>query len=307
MTRFQYVNGNYLVYGNTFCLYKRAFRVGEDLTSNFPDSIDLKVTNKCFWGCPFCHESSTKDGESFDIEKTKNILDQLPNVPIEIAIGGGNIFEETEKVLELVSWLKNKNMQPRITINSRDIISRKGKFSTLEKELIESVEVWGISIQSFSQYQDVKKFMDRSPFGCVYKVFHVISGIFPPKDLYKLYEKGNRSPVLVLGYKQWGRAKDTKLPDSLQEFENVTKKIILEERNNWDHSRFCISFDNLAIEQLHIKDCLHKEDWDRLYMGDEGSHSMYIDAVSGVYSRTSRSAERKSWNDIGLLEFFKSL
>ena len=74
MTRFQYVNGNYLVYGNTFCLYKRAFRVGEDLISNFPDSIDLKVTNRCSWECPFCHESSTKDGKSFDIEKTKNIL-----------------------------------------------------------------------------------------------------------------------------------------------------------------------------------------------------------------------------------------
>ena len=62
-----YLNGNYVVYWKGDTLIKRALRVGEDLISEFPDSIDLKVTNKCSWGCDFCHESSNPGGKCFKL------------------------------------------------------------------------------------------------------------------------------------------------------------------------------------------------------------------------------------------------
>ena len=54
-------------------------------------------------------------------------------------------------------------------------------------------------------------------------------------------------------------------------------------------------------------DPYHRDKWDELYLGKEGSCSMYIDAVKGEFARTSRSPERVSWNDIKLLDYYASL
>ena len=67
LTDYMYLNGNYVVHWKGHVQEKRALRVGEELISEFPDSIDLKITNKCPWACPYCHESSTPNGKSFDL------------------------------------------------------------------------------------------------------------------------------------------------------------------------------------------------------------------------------------------------
>ena len=48
-----YLNGNYIVYFDGYTLHKKALRAGEKLISEFPDSIDLKISNRCKSGCPF--------------------------------------------------------------------------------------------------------------------------------------------------------------------------------------------------------------------------------------------------------------
>ncbi len=111
---------------------------------------------------------------------------------------------------------------------------------------------------------------------------------------------------MILGYKQFGRAACTDLPESLPEFEKVVKEFITNSRNNYI-DRFNIAFDNLALEQLHMKDFITEDDWDHLYLGKEGNCSMYIDAVNETYARSSTSTNRTSWKDIGLLDYFKSL
>ena len=54
-----------------------------------------------------------------------------------------------------------------------------------------------------------------------------------------------------------------------------------------------ISFDNLAIKQLNLKEKLSKEEWDSFFMGDDGidgkfsSASMYIDLVEQKFALNS--------------------
>lgn len=67
-----------------------------------------------------------------------------------------------------------------------------------------------------------------------------------------------------------------------------------------------IGFDNLAIEQLGVRDCITEADWKRMYMGDEFTHTMYVDAVSEIFAPTSRDSFRVSWNDMKILEFFNT-
>ncbi len=55
----------------------------------------------------------------------------------------------------------------------------------------------------------------------------------------------------------------------------------------WKQSFYTISFDNLALQQLAIKELISEEDWERLYQGEEGSQTFYIDAVSQTFSESS--------------------
>lgn len=67
-----------------------------------------------------------------------------------------------------------------------------------------------------------------------------------------------------------------------------------------------ISFDNLAIQQLNVKRFFTKEGWDSFYMGDEFTHSMYVDGVEQKYSPSSTvdKSKRVSFNDMSLLSYF---
>ena len=333
---YKYINGNYLVSYNGQDLRKEAFRMDEELRADFPDSIDLKISNRCSRGCPFCHENSTKAGKILDLEKTKEILSQLPELPIEFAIGGGNILETPGESSDIVNWLLAQNHRVRCTVRYEDLLT----LTEEQKELLKMFEGIGVSISdvtpemeevlnnkqkydySFDGFgADLARHFNNLLFGDKGKkdkvlhtgtpkyVIHIISGVFPVEKLDKFLHDTS-VPTLILGYKQWGRARNTELPESLPEFERTIKQYLYKNRYEIEagkYDRKSIVFDNLALEQLHIKDSLTDEEWDTLYMGDEGTHSMYIDAVAGQFARNSRSPERVSWDDCGLLDYFKSL
>ena len=73
------------------------------------ESIGLKITNRCFRGCDFCHENSTCDGKHGDILNLLFLDTMLPYS--EIAVGGGNVLLHPDlirflKVLKNVSSLQ---------------------------------------------------------------------------------------------------------------------------------------------------------------------------------------------------------
>lgn len=322
-----YINGNYIVktarYGSSFFgLWKRALRIGEDLKSEFPDSIDLKISNRCSHGCPFCHESSIKNGKILDLDKTKEILSQLPTKPIEIAVGGGNVLECLDETEDILDWLNKRGHQTRITITFNDLKSTGSK--KLDEKItnilygvgglgisITSLKSTGIDLSIFEKngnffpfkgdllnYTDLGKNLSLGP----QIVYHVIAGITPLDDI-KWLIKNTKSSILILGFKQWGRSKDSDIPD-LSKLKEYLKDLIQSPENS---NLSTIGFDNLAIEQLDIKNIIGDNSWKEIYLGDEGSCSMYIDAVKGEFARTSRSPERISWDNIKLLDYYASL
>jgi hypothetical protein len=319
-----YKNGNYIVHKRGNLLTKRACRFGEDLVASFPDSIDLKISNKCSWGCPYCHESSFSGGKIMDLGKTMSVLSQLPDLPIEIAIGGGNVLESPKETIELINWLNNRGNLTRITINAKDLqIKTEDKINIFDKVGGIGVSLDGLPsnssdliVDEFSGIPSIKKTLFSKIYSSDYWfgsriniVIHIIAGIFPIDQLEDLFEYAD-APVLILGYKQWGRAKNTELPKDIEEFSYIVKQQIYKQRLQ-DYEDFSrnrtIGFDNLALEQLDIRSALTDSEWNSIYMGEEGSHSMYIDAVEGKFARTSRSPERVSWDSISLLDYFRSL
>lgn len=314
--KFTYINGNYFVKYTKRKKTKRALRFGEELRADFPDSIDLKITNSCSIGCKFCHESSTPGGKSFDVKKTIALLDKLPKCGIEVAIGGGDVLDCLGDVKVLVNWLYKNKFQPRLTINFESL--RKyfgdkpvGSLQPLFQNCYGSV---GISVNSIPE----KSILLNEVCQLEKPVFHIIAGIFPIDDVIKLYELVNSESgmynyttrILVLGYKQFGRASGTSI--NLDSWKEGIKKIIYDVRVGKIGSQFgsnlVIGFDNLALEQLDIESSLLPSEWDELYNGDDFSSSMYIDAVEEKFAPTSRSPynERVSWDSVDLIEYFKN-
>ena len=48
-----------------------------------------------------------------------------------------------------------------------------------------------------------------------------------------------------------------------------------------------VSFDNLAIEQLAVKNLLSDKEWEEFYMGDDGTSTYYIDMVERKFAKSS--------------------
>ena len=313
-----YINGNYFVKNTwTGSKIKRALRVGEEFDPDFPDSIDLKITTSCSRGCKFCHENSIPWGPSFDFNKTIKILEQLPKVGIELAIGGGNVFDIPEKTVELLEWCNKNHFLPRITLNYQDLLEKEKLFSDIAEwkhedyendvyyKVLSLSDAIGVSLNSYIP----DPLLDQRRFEYCRTipkhVYHVILGVLNPDDFLKMYNDPSAYfNILILGFKQFGRAQNQE-PKYLDDWKKVIREVIWKSRLMVGDKKPVLGFDNLAIEQLELHGCLTSSEWASTYFGAEFSSTMYIDAVKGEFAPTSRSISRTSWDNINIIDYFK--
>lgn len=319
--RYSYLNGNYIVNCTGFGKTREytTLRVGEEFEPDFPDSIDLKITNKCSHGCSFCHESSGPLGKSFNLENTKKMLSHLPG-GIEIAIGGGNILDCFDDFFELLEFCKSKEFFSRATVNILDLLNFKKQELVLKcfgfdvnckfkrSDLLGSL---GISVSKFNEVKilEENKISNFDYYTSRNIVFHIILGIYPVEEFKDLldYCLSTGYGILILGLKQFGRAENIGNPRDIERWKQVISSTVYKTR--FSSNKLVLGLDNLAIEQLDFRSKLTEEEWNKLYLGNEFSHSMYIDAVEETFAPTSRSPleERVKWCDVNsVIEYFKN-
>lgn len=291
MILYDYINGNIstVIYNDgtkirTFTDYS---------IPKFPESIDIKITNYCDLSdiCKYCHEKSNKKGIHADLNL---LFDQIKVLPsgIELAIGGGNPLSHPN-LEEFLYNCKNFGYITNLTVNQLHI----KKYKNIIKNYIDKNLIYGLGIS----YRNDKS-IDYIDFinyeNCV---IHVIAGIDNYKTIQNLISLGFQK-FLVLGYKIFGNG-DIYYE---QNKEIIDTNLLEWKRNINKYIGKCIlSFDNLAIEQLDIKRFFTDKGWNKFYMGNDFTYTMYIDAVNEEYSETSRSSNRISFYDYSLLEYFK--
>ena len=69
----KYHNGNYDVFIDLENGTKVRKNDLDNLTPEFPESFDYKITNKCHHNCPMCHENSNPSGVHGNIMNDKFI------------------------------------------------------------------------------------------------------------------------------------------------------------------------------------------------------------------------------------------
>jgi hypothetical protein len=122
-------------------------------------------------------------------------------------------------------------------------------------------------------------------------VIHVINGVVSVHDLTRL--AGHNLKVLILGYKHLRRGESyyEQNDEIVNTLQNDLNEYLFPEiiNNGWFK---VVSFDNLAIKQLHVQESLPEEQWEEFYMGDDGNYTFYIDMVDGTFGKNSLATVR---------------
>lgn len=251
--------------------------------AEFPESMDVCITHKCNMGCAMCYAGCTPEGKNGDILNAKWIDNLHPYT--EMAIGGGNIFEHPD-LDQFLNILKTKKVISNITVNQQHFVQH---FDQI-KAYCDAGLVKGVGVSIFKPTFDVLDLMNELP----HCVAHCIVGVIDQKVLENMYDRDIR--LLLLGYKTTGRGENYGF-DHFKEIDEKMKSLeaILPELLN--HFKV-VSFDNLALSQLNVRNLLSEEEWNRFYMGDDGiagkttSATMYIDVPTNTFAVNSMSKNR---------------
>lgn len=258
----------------------------------FPESIDLKITDYCDAGCPWCHERSTRRGTHADLEKVRAFVEQLP-AGTELAIGGGNPLSHPE-FEEILSICVDNGVIANVTVNERHLEAEESRLESL----MERRRIFGLGL-SKSAYPCglFGSRLIRHP----RTVVHIINGITNVRDTLRMVNEWRVSRVLVLGYKSFGLGPTYqeryphRIATNLSEWRMQVGRVL--------GSGALVSFDNLAIEQLMIRQRVSPALWAERYMGDDGTFTMYVDLVRNEFARTS-TEERIPMRDLNIKEAF---
>lgn len=293
-----YKNGNYNV-----TIYSDGTKIRENDLDYFdpdrPESIDLTVTYQCEIGCPYCYQGCTKNGSTCNFDDP--IIDTFLE-GMEVAIGAsGGVFskENLGKFTKFLKKLKNKKCIPSITVNQTHFI----KYNNIIKEWVEKKLVYGVGI---SIAKDLKNFQGLSSALRYFKennihkniVLHTIAGVHTVEEYRKLssvFVTDYRPKILVLGYKNIGKGIEygKQFPDEVKHNIEDLKNNIIDISSLYT----VMSFDNPACIQLNLKDKVSPEDWDSHYLGDDGSHTFYLDLVKRTFSISSLHTETYDIDD----------
>lgn len=265
-----YVNGNTIVAMYNDGTKVRYIKDGEKAAPEFPESMDLKITNRCDLGCPMCAECSSPDGEHADLRHP--IFDTIKPYT-ELAIGGGNPLEHPQ-LLGFLTHMYTKSVICNLTVNAVHFMNN----IPLLKRLRDMELIHGIGISVPTTIPDglipaLKDFPNA--------VIHTIAGV-TPQNVYEQLSDHDLN-LLILGFKTKGKGKEYEknywIKDNLYYLSDCLEDLR-------DHFK-AIAFDNLAVEQLNVKEKLSEDEFNKLYMGDDGDFTMYIDLVAWKYGKSS--------------------
>lgn len=270
-----YKNGNY-----TVKLLADGTKIREteedDFIPAFAENCDVKITDKCDGGCPFCYEGCTPNGRHGNILNQK-FLDTL-HPYTEMAINGNDLTHPD--LIPFLEKLRDKKVVANMTVNQIHF----ERCQDMIRDLVNRKLIFGLGVSLKNPTPKFIEMVKQYPNA----VIHTINGILSPSDVKML--SNHNLKILILGYKQLRRGVDWYDTDH----ENIiAKQMWLKENLESILSKFnVVSFDNLAITQLDVKRLMSNKEWEEFYMGDDGTMTFYIDLVDEQFGKNSLATER---------------
>jgi hypothetical protein len=270
-----YINGNYRVIISLKDGTKIRETNADKFIPAFSESVDMKITDRCDGGCPFCYEGCTSSGKHGDLNA--EFLNHL-HPYTELAINGNDLTHP-----DLIPFLKRMQEQKVIvsmTVNQKHF---ERNYDLIRKM---SMKGWihGVGVSLNKATEEFIKLVKSIP----NTVIHVINGIITPTEVKLLSNNGLK--MLILGYKRLRRGEEY----YAQEENNIINNQQWM-KDNLSHiiERFdVVSFDNLSIKQLDVRRLLTDKEWDEFFMGEDSEFTFYIDLVEKKFGKNSLATER---------------
>lgn len=271
---------------------KEHFTMDDDFKFDFAESCDVQISQCCDNGCEWCYYGCSPTGRHGKLTGWKFFESMHPYTEIAINLQS----PVPPEIIPFLTEMRKRNVIVNITVNQNHFMddSMLALIYHLEKhDLIKGI---GVSLTNPRQddfLDTIKQFPNA--------VIHVIAGVTSPEDID--YLKGHDLKLLILGYKKLERGKkyydysSTIIEDNIKWLESDLDGIV----NGFK----VVSFDNLAIEQLHLRDKLDIKEWEMFYGGDDGTVTFFIDLVKGVFARSSLSRIVYSIGDKSVDEMFE--
>ena len=270
------------VTGNKTHFAKGSYKIG-DVPADFPELVDLKISDYCDLGCTFCYQNSTRRGKHGDLQVIKDVISKLSHLgTFEIAIGGGEPMQYPH--LEEVIHHANKcGVTANFTTKDHVALSERG-------DLLHYIGGVALSVTTAEDVYEVAKSLVRLTREEMSRLsFQVPVGAQTFEQFVELMEAiSNYSiqRVTLLGYKMVGRG----TPSKYHSFESKLGDVFFkQEPYAWDTSRYHqvpvyrnlnVGIDTqLAQRAPEFINKLPRQVVDKVVMYKEGLHSCYIDAV----------------------------
>jgi len=251
--------------------------------ASIPELIDLKITDYCTSKCPYCYQSSSKEGKHAERDVINRIIYALADMEVfEVAFGGGDPLSHPHFV-EFLRNCRYYGITPNFTTRRLDWLSWE-----YAKEIIDLCGSFGLSAEYARDVKKLYSLVTSYPLEAdiAHKVsIHVIPGVVGEGYLREILAlcASLGFTVLLLGYKSVGRGRDYK-PQACNWL-----KIVQDLKKAHLYPRIAIDTELARM----WRDELEEAGYSRLlYATEEGKFSCYIDAVSGMIAPSSYAAEQ---------------
>ena len=245
-----------------------------------PELVDLKITDYCEMRCAFCYQGCTPQGSHANINNLSTIINALTEISVfEIVLGGGEPSSHPE-INRIIDLCKNSGIKPNFTTSNIDWLAR---LPTSNPGLLETIGSFALSSNTTPEIaRAIKALMSHPELtkkGCLQTIIGVVSPECLQKILILTSELGLKRSLV--GYKPSGRA--PALPYvAKQEYGDFNRLLNKYPEVTYVDTAMLHQFPGL-IEEFTCNT-------------SEGTHSLYIDAVSNKIQASSYSGDGVPFN-----------
>lgn len=251
--------------------------------SSLPELVDIKITDFCPYGCPFCYQGSTTEGKHADRYTVMSYADVLSeNKVFEVAIGGGEPTLHPNFV-EFLKYFRSNGIVPNFT--TRNLAWLRGESRD------EILNLCGSFAVSTEKAEDVTKLATSLRYhGVDFKkvTLQFIAGATDVWRFRQLIETAMKEGLTytILGYKTTGRGNNFKPASTADDCWNVLMEVLE------NHKYMRVGIDTVFAEQIESR--LKEEKVNpAFYHTKDGIFSCYIDAVKKMIAPSSYCEESK--------------
>lgn len=252
-----------------------------------PELIDVKITDYCPYGCEFCYQGSTKEGQHGTKDLIRGLARECKESKVfEVALGGGEptLHPEFEDIL----WqFRYQGVVPNFTTKNLSWLRDDKK----REPILEHAGSFAYSVTRAKEVKDLATTLDYHGVKKDKVNVHYVMGTtnkYLFKRILKQIKKSGLNATL-LGYKTTGRG---------DQYEDVSYdwwidaiKDLSEEGNLPE-----IGIDTVLANQYKAElEGLDIPSW--LYYLEEGKHSMYVDIVNKKFAASS-FVEKGEYKDL---------